>query len=211
MSACPLCGAADAREYYRDARDGAYFDCGVCRLVFLAPAWYPDPQRECERYRLHRNSIEDAGYCRHLNRLLDVLAPLLPAGAAGLDYGCGPQPVLAQLLERRGFRTAGYDPFFQPDPTPLGRVYDFITCTEVVEHFRRPGEEFARLAGMLKAGGMLGVLTEWLEGGRNFQTWSYRRDFTHLCFYRRATMEWLAGRHGWRTVYLAGGVAIFSR
>ena len=208
---CPLCGATDTQEFYQDVRDGVYVSCAICRLVVLAPHRHPDLQREYERYCLHRNTIEDAGYCRHLNRLLDILVSLLPAGAVGLDYGCGPQPILAQLLARHGFRVAGYDPFFQPDTAPLNGVYDFITCTEVIEHFRRPGEEFARLAGMLKPGGMLGLLTEWLEDGQNFRTWHYRRDFTHLCFYRRETMEWIAARHSWRTVHLAGGVAIFSR
>ena len=208
--ACPLCGAA-AQPFYQHPRDGEYYDCGVCRLVFLAPAWHPDPPRERARYCLHENSIEDSGYCRHLGRLLDALTPLLPAGAAGLDYGCGPQPALAELMRQRGFAMQNYDPFFQPDAGALERRYDFIACSETAEHFRRPGEEFARLAALLKPGGVLGVMTSLLEDGQPFASWAYRRDFTHLCFYRRTTMDWIARRHAWQPDYRGSNVVIFSR
>jgi 2-polyprenyl-3-methyl-5-hydroxy-6-metoxy-1,4-benzoquinol methylase len=48
-----------------------------------------------------------------------------------------------------------FDPLFFPDPEPLGDLYDFITCTETIEHFHRPAEEFARLDRMLRPGGVM--------------------------------------------------------
>ena len=62
------------------------------------------------------------------------MARLLPK-SQGLDYGCGPGPALAHMLREAGHDVALFDPFFAPDPAPFNRTYDFVTCTEVAEHF----------------------------------------------------------------------------
>ena len=69
------------------------------------------------------------------------------------------------MLEEQGYRMSLYDPFFAPSPDALERRYDFITCTETVEHFYQPGKEFRRLDRLLRSGGWLGVMTEMLEPG----------------------------------------------
>ncbi|MDA1381669.1 methyltransferase domain-containing protein [Plesiomonas shigelloides subsp. oncorhynchi] len=55
-----------------------------------------------------------------------------------MDFGCGPGPLLAQMLEEAGFRMHKYDPYFHPERATLAREYDFVTCTEVAEHFMPP-------------------------------------------------------------------------
>jgi len=54
---------------------------------------------------------------------------------------------------------AVYDPFFAPDPSALKRAHDFVTCTEVVEHFQQPADDWRRLLSLVKSGGWLGVMT----------------------------------------------------
>jgi hypothetical protein len=105
----------------------------------------------------------------------------------------------------------GWDPFFAPDPEPLGRTYDFVTCTETAEHFFCPGDELRRLDGLLRPGGWLGLMTEWLPEDRPLGEWRYARDPTHACFYRPETMRWIAGRHGWRLESPRRGVALFAK
>ncbi len=116
----------------------------------------------------------------------------------GLDYGCGPGPALARILEEAGHRVCLYDPFFYPDRSVLDRTYDFVTCTETAEHFHDPAGEFARLDRLLKTGGGLGVMTCFRQPGRDFASWHYRRDPTHVVFYREATFRRLAERFGWQ-------------
>jgi hypothetical protein len=44
-----------------------------------------------------------------------------------------------------------------------------------------------------------------------FANWHYRRDPTHVVFYRQATLQWLAGHHGWHLDVPAKDVAIFRK
>src|ERR1019366_6293630 len=101
------------------------------------------------------------------------------------------------MLGERGFPTHNYDLFFYDDEALLSRKYDFVVCTEVLEHLRRPADDLARLEVLLKPGGLLGVMTGVLEGDASFGDWWYRRDFTHICFYRPETLAWIARRFGW--------------
>jgi cyclopropane fatty-acyl-phospholipid synthase-like methyltransferase len=67
------------------------------------------------------------------------------------------------------------------------RTYDFITCTEVVEHFHHPALEFRRLDALLKPGGWLAIQTTFQTDDARFARWNYRRDPTHVVFYRPYT------------------------
>jgi hypothetical protein len=209
-ASCPLCAAPDAAPLAR-LHGRRYHDCTACGLVFIDAADHLDDDAERAHYLTHENDTADPGYRRFLSRLAEPLAARLAPGAQGLDYGCGPAPALARILEERGFRMAAYDPFFAPDPTPLSRRYDFVTCTEAAEHFHRPAAEFARLDALLRDDGRLGLMTELLRPDTVLERWRYARDPTHVCFYRERTLRWLAGRFGWTIEYLEGNVAIFRR
>lgn len=115
------------------------------------------------------------------------------------------------MLAEQGFRVAIYDPYFAPDDAALCRSYDFITCTEVVEHLHSPGDEFDRLNRLLRPGGWLGVMTEVLREGRAFERWHYVRDPTHVCFYRPKTMQWIARHYGWVLHVPHPNVALFQK
>jgi hypothetical protein len=205
---CVLCGGVATP--WAEVGGAEYFGCGECGLVFLSPARRPDAGAERARYDTHRNDPSDAGYRAFLERLAGPLSARVPAGAAGLDYGSGPGPTLSVMLGERGYDVALYDPFYAADASVLRRRYDFITCSEVVEHFFDPAAEFARLAGLLRPGGWLGVMTELLDDDIDFATWWYLRDPTHVCFYRAATMRWIAARHGWRLERPSRTVVLFE-
>jgi len=207
---CPVCGQPDTRALVSvGARD--YWRCPRCVCTFLDPAQRPSAEREQAEYRLHQNGAGDPGYRRHLMRLAAPLLARLQPGQRGLDYGCGPGPVLADLLHSAGHPMAVYDPFFAPDPAVLSSAYDFITCTEVAEHFHQPAAEFARLAGLLRPGGWLGLMTRLQTDDTRFAQWHYRRDPTHVVFYREATLHWLAAHHGWHCEVIGPDVALFQR
>jgi len=169
-------------------------------------------EAEKRRYDLHRNSPEDAGYVRFLSRLSEALIPKLAPGVRGLDFGCGPSAVLAGLLRARGFAMEVYDPFYAPDAEALKRTYDFVTCTEVVEHFREPAAGFARLFSLVKPGGWLGILTSLWEGSpADFARWRYANDSTHVAFYCSRTLRWVAERHEASLECPAADVRLYRR
>jgi hypothetical protein len=201
---CPLCMLAPAPRYALQ-----YYRCTRCELTFLDPALRPDAATERARYDEHRNDPADARYRAFLQQVAAPLMAAVPAGRRGLDYGSGPGPTLSVMLEEAGYDVALYDPFYADDASVLLDRYDFITCTEVAEHFFNPAAEFERLAGLLRPAGVLAVMTEPLTDDIDFERWHYRRDPTHVCFYRTATMEWLAARHGWTLARPSPRVSLF--
>jgi SAM-dependent methyltransferase len=208
--ACPLCHSDRARPWAR-AHGREYLECDTCRLIYLSPEQRLAPAAEKAHYETHENDPADPGYRAFLGRLAVPLVERLPPGAEGLDYGSGPGATLALMLEEHGFRVRNYDPFFAPDPGALRRSYDFITCTETVEHFFRPAAEFELLDRLLRPDGWLAVMTEVVSEERSFGEWRYARDPTHVCFYRRDTLEWIAARFGWSVEFPRANVAFYRQ
>lgn len=208
---CPLCGGLDLLTLPA-VRARAYRQCLRCRLSFMHPADRPSPSAEKQEYDRHRNLAEDPGYRAFLDRLALPLGEQLRPGDEGLDYGCGPGPVLAAMLSERGFPTAAYDPIYAPHAGLLQQQrYDFISCTEVAEHFHDPAAEFARLNALLRTGGWLGLMTQWRQPERDFSAWLYVHDPTHVCFYERTTLDWIARRWGWALQCPAPNIALFRK
>jgi SAM-dependent methyltransferase len=179
-----------------DGRD--YWRCTVCAATFVDPSQLPDEEGERTCYTLHENDPNDAGYRRFLWTLGGPLLERLPPAQEGLDYGCGPGPALAHMLAEAGHAVRLYDPFFHPDRSVLARTYDFVTCTEVAEHFHRPAEEFTCLDRLIRPGGWLAIMTCFQDDDHRFAQWHYRRDPTHLVFYREETFRHLATQFAWQ-------------
>lgn len=196
-AACPVCRAPSPEPFL--AVDGLdYWRCAACEARFLDPRQRLSAAAERAHYLHHENNPDDPRYRAFLAKLADPLMAKLDAGTRGLDYGCGPGPALAAMLREAGHAVALYDPFFHPDPAPLADTYDFITCTEVAEHFHRPAEEFDRLDAMLRPGGWLAAMTCFQTDDARFANWHYRKDPTHVVFYREATLRALATQLCWR-------------
>ena len=171
------------------ADDRDYLLCPTCHLIFVTAADLPTADQERERYQLHRNSIEDSGYVRFLKSVLSPLLPQLSPEMRGLDYGCGPTPVLAEIMARRNFRCDIYDPFFFPNT--LSPPYDFILSTECFEHFHHPHREITRICSLLAPAGWLGIMTEFWQSPQTFADWPYARDTTHVVFYHQSTLHFM--------------------
>lgn len=206
-AACPVCRAPGPLPFVRvDARD--YWRCEDCQARFLDPRQNPSACEERAHYRYHEN---DPGYRRFLSRLAEPLLQHLGRGLRGLDYGCGPGPALAAMLREAGHDMAVYDPVFRPDPAPLRRTYDFITCSETAEHFHRPADEFDRLDSLLRPGGWLALMTCFQTDDARFAGWHYRKDPTHVVFYREATLRRIAAERGWMCEIPVKDVALMRK
>lgn len=195
-TACRVCGEEQVRDLV-SVGELRYLRCDACEATLLASAHLLEADAELAFYLTHRNDADDAGYRAFLARLVEPLRMQLAPGSIGLDYGCGPDSALAVMLEEFGHRVISYDPFFAPDASVLERRYDFVACTEVIEHFHQPADEFARLDRMLEPGGVLALMTCFQTDDARFPNWHYRRDPTHVVFYREHTLRRLADIHGW--------------
>lgn len=207
---CPVCEAPCTR-FFADVGGSEYWRCGSCAATFLSPAQRPDLAAEKREYDRHRNDVEDAGYRRFLARLAEPLLERISPKSEGLDYGCGPGPALAVMLNGAGHRVRLWDPIYHPDKTALERRYDFITCTEVVEHMHRPAEEFHCIDALLRPGGIFGVMTIFQTDDARFADWHYRRDPTHVVFYRECTLALVAERLGWSMEIPRPNVVLFRK
>jgi hypothetical protein len=191
--------------------DKIYRRCPYCLLIQLEPAFHLTPRDEKARYDEHNNDAGDERYLDFLKRLADPLCGLLAKGEAGLDFGCGPTPALAAIFTGRGFPTSAYDPFYFPDEKTLEHRYRFVAASEVFEHLREPAREIRRIDSLLEEGGFLAVMTRLYDGSEPFERWWYRRDPTHISFFSRPTMAWIAAEMGWQARFPSETVTLFSK
>ena len=167
-----------------------YYFCKNCELIFVDREKIPAAEEEKERYLDHDNSHQNEGYVEMFEDFIKkVIDPYLKGKAKVLEFGCGPGPVLADLLAEKGFRVDKYDPYFYPELDFKEKKYDLITSTEVFEHFSDPGKEIDFLYKLLKVGGYLAVMTSFHPGPEEFPDWWYSWDPTHIVFYNLKTFQ----------------------
>lgn len=178
------------------------FDCSVCGLRFKDPQTFLAIDAENERYRHHNNDSQDEGYRRFLNKLILPLTSFLPRNFISLDYGCGSGPTVSLLLNELGGDVYNYDPLFFADQSLLTKdKYDVVTSTEVVEHFRSPDKDWRVLIELVKPGGLLGIMTQFLKPETDYSGWWYKNDPTHVVFYREETFNFLARTYNLERVF----------
>ncbi|WP_343184988.1 class I SAM-dependent methyltransferase [Anoxynatronum sibiricum] len=181
-----------------------YHVCEQCDFIFKEAADIINSDEELRIYNCHQNSIHDPRYVAYFERFLkDAVFPHMNYGRNGLDFGSGPSPVLAQLLERdHGYNMDVYDLFYAPEKVYVGKRYDLITSTEVVEHMRDPMEYFQLFRTLLKPDGILAVMTLFHRNDTNhFLNWHYVRDRSHISFYTPKTMQYMAEKTGLKMIH----------
>ena len=211
---CPLCRSPDNSLLLKGGKGSAYRDflhCGACDMVFVPRTLLLDEEGQKARYLQHNNDVDDPAYRKFLGRMYYALRPRLKSGWQGLDYGAGPGPALQRMMIEDGFEAEVYDIYFYPDESVLTATYDFVTCTETIEHFANPREELDRIDGLLGSGGWLGVMTGMLETWENFADWYYHRDPTHVNFFSHATMNWIGENYGWEADFPSQNVVLFRK
>lgn len=189
MSECPLCQSPETGAYSRD-KFRSFLLCQACGLIFVPRAELITRDHEKLRYEDHQNSEDDEGYQLYLTKTASALGEKLPSSARGLDFGCGRTKILAEKLASLGHEVDSYDVFFHRDETIWEKKYDFIVLSEVIEHLREPRKEMERLSGLLYPQGRLFIKTKFApQSLKDFETWFYKRDITHVQFFGLRSME----------------------
>lgn len=190
---CPLCCCEKLGDYFQN-KHANYLSCSQCDLIFATPTAYLSDIDEKARYDLHQNNFEDVGYRKFLSQVLNPVMDLIKIGDKGLDFGCGPSPVLSAMFAQFGYEIDLFDKFYANNPSIFNNKYDFITATEVLEHLHQPQFELDRLYGMLNQNGVLAVMTKMFDKSIDFASWYYKDDPTHIAFFGKNSMMYLADR-----------------
>ncbi len=178
-----------------------YYQCLSCEYIFKSPEYYQNLEKQKERYNLHQNNEDDAGYIAYFQRYLDFILPLVGEPKCALDFGCGCSSLLATLLESKGISCDYYDPIYHPHTLKRKKSYDLIVSTEVFEHLHQPREVFESLVDKLNTGGFLAIQTEFhTNDPTSFATWWYPKDTTHIVFFRAHTFKVLSEMYGCRVI-----------
>ena len=209
-TSCPLCSRSSITHYHQDKRRD-YWQCNDCALVFVAKQQHLSSEAEKAIYDHHENDLEDAGYRRFLSRLFEPLQQRLAHKSVGLDFGCGPAPLLATMLQEQGHQMALFDLYYHNDPNVLAKRYDFICCTEVIEHLADPQKMLSQMHAMLKEGGTLALMTKLVLDAQRFTTWHYKNDLTHIAFYSKETFAYIAERFGFDVEFIAADVIFLTK
>lgn len=181
-----------------------YHTCPACGFISKDPQCHVTSEEEFAVYENHENSIDDPRYVAFFEKFLhSAVFPFVNEGKTAFDFGSGPSPVLAQLMERDyGYHYSIYDKFYAPQKTYVGEKFDLVTSTEVMEHIADPIPIFKELKNLLKADGILAIMTLFPpKASDQFFGWHYMRDMTHVSFYTPEVMNIIADRVGLEVVY----------
>jgi len=184
----------------RKAQKNRHFvQCPVCDLIFVPEKFHLLPHDEAARYRLHDNTLLNEGYVKMFLEKIKLIHKYCPGIHSVLDYGCGPEPVLAQLMKIEGFDCQVFDPYFFPEFH--GGSYDLVISTEVFEHFRDVKMELHKIRSLIGQGCFLAVMTSFHDAASDFSDWWYPGDPTHICFFSMQTFDWISKQFGFEIIY----------
>lgn len=204
---CLLCSSQTELLY--QIKKKKYYKCQKCRSLMLDPLNYLTSEEEESRYRNHNNDVNDPRYQRFVAPIVKAVKENYNINHLGLDYGAGTGPVITSLLEKEGYDLNLYDPYFHCYPQNLLKEYDYIICSEVIEHFHKPYEEFKRLNNMLNKNGSIFCLTSLYDEDIDFSGWNYKNDETHVFFYHKKALEWIRNKFNFSDLEIEGNFVKF--
>ena len=168
--------------------------CPACRQIVVNPSHWPTRVQEKTRYDLHDNRWDNPGYREYLGNIAGHFRSFINQPCRVLDFGSGPESVLARLLRQSGQDAVAYDPLYNLPLPPATPPFDAIILCEVFEHLRDLNSELLLIRQSLAPNGLLYLRTELLTPGQLPATWWYMNDPTHLRFLCPESQIFLARR-----------------
>ncbi len=207
-SYCPLCCGFGDLYYNKPSKK--FYLCERCKGLYVPTTFFPDPQKEKDRYLEHNNDVNDPRYRAFVAPIANAVMNAFGKESKGLDFGAGTGPVISTILKENNYQIELYDPFFHPHTHLLDNTYDFIVSCEVIEHFFKPRKEFQLMKSLLKPNGKLFCMTGLFDPSIDFSTWQYKNDFTHVFIYQKETMEWIRKNFEFSGMEIDGDLVVFS-
>lgn len=216
---CRLCGSYGLslirHANQHKPRKRPFYLCSNCGLISVPAEYHLSVGDELTRYGLHDNNLSNQGYVRFLTEIAEIavgVATGMPRTGLSmsnpknppitlLDFGCGKEAVLCRLLGHRGIVCYPYDPLYGLPLPDAVTGYDIIVACEVVEHLRDIAGELRLIGRLLPDDGTLIIRTQLYDSAGidtdsgdmpAFQDWWYTQDPTHINFFNRKSLSWLA-------------------
>lgn len=190
---CPLC-----KRHGKPFCSDEFFICDNCSGIYKSRKNYISTDAEINRYKEHKNNVNDVRYQKFVSPITDYVLKNFTLGKSGLDFGSGTAPVISKVLQDNGYVVHQFDPFFSNKTELLNGKYDYIVSCEVIEHFHNPDAEFELLHKMLNPNGALICMTHLYDKNTDFKNWYYKNDPTHVFFYHRQTIKYIADYYGFK-------------
>jgi len=205
---CPLCDTK-SDIFYQNTQ--SYFRCPHCDGIFVAREDLPDHTQEKQRYELHDSNTEDAGYRNFVAPITENIMRDFSKESKGLDFGAGTSVIISCVLHENDYNIANYDPYFHNHKELLEQKYDYISSCEVIEHFYNPKKEFALLERMLEVGGKLYLMTDIYNDTKDFASWYYKNDPTHVFLYSPKTFKFIQQKYGFKSLVIQKRLIMLSK
>ena len=201
---CPLCNSL-VKLFYKNT----HYKCECCAGVFKSKEFHLIGEAEKNIYEKHKNDSNDIRYQNFLSPITNSVLNDKSKNSIGLDFGCGKDSAIIKVLKDNAYEIHGYDLFYLDDKALLEKKYDYITSSEVIEHFQEPNKEFTLLKSLLKDDGSLYLMTDIYDDSIDFDKWYYKNDPTHIFMYQRKTFEWMKEEFGFSRVEIEGRLIRF--
>ena len=86
-----------------EVKNKKYYQCTICKGIFLDATHFLTPEKQKERYEYHNNSLSNIGYKHFLEQFILPVLDYCKTNKKNidsiLDYGSGPFPSLLELLD----------------------------------------------------------------------------------------------------------------
>jgi hypothetical protein len=185
---CPLCSGDCAVIAHNRWR--MFIMCENCTLVSVPEMYHLSVDQERQRYSLHDNTARNDGYVRFLGEVADIIDTYAAPEARILDYGCGKNAVLTDLLVKRGRRCDPFDPLYEyPLETDSDGAYDIVIMCEVIEHCRNLRAVLDGVRRLLTPSGAVVVRTQLYPSHGDIARWWYAQDLTHVNLFSWKAVE----------------------
>ena len=208
-SNCPLCSNIGF-TFFKNKKQH-FYQCDTCKGIFRDTNEYLIQIEEKERYKHHKNHINDLGYIKFAEPIISAVKNHFNSSHQGLDFGSGHTPVISEILKNDSYKVKIYDPLFFDNKELLQDKYDFISCCEVIEHFYSPKKEFELLYNLLNPKGKLICMTLIYHKGIDFENWFYKNDPTHVFIYQKETVLWIKDYFNFQNVKIDNRLITFTK
>jgi hypothetical protein len=195
ISSCVLCSLPGCTVYHKD-NVRTYLRCSSCGLIFVPSDYHLSIEEEKFRYSKHTNTADDKNYVAYLSSIADTVLTLPVQTPHVLDFGSGPEQVLAGIINDRGVQCASHDPLYGISADKGGEQFDIVVACEVFEHLRDIQIDIRLISRLVKPGGFVYVHTQLYDEVKDFVSWWYIKDLTHINFFCTKTMEIVADMMG---------------
>jgi hypothetical protein len=191
---CKICGKT---TYSINIKGIDYEKCEYCGLLAKMDEFILPPEDEYNRYLLHDND-NSADYFNYQEKFYFEIKDFLKDNV--LDYGCGNNHMLVNVMEKYGIKSNYFDFYFYNDTNYEKDRYKAIILEEVIEHLKDPVEVLKHLYDLLETGGNIIIRTRFMTDEIN-PNWWYLRDTTHISFFSVKTFQYLCGIFNMKIIY----------